>query len=445
MAFSGSSCGVGDRQLLHGRTDGGEPQLVGSRAVRREELVRRLQPLSTEGERLALLHDGDHRPRPVPAELVVDAADLVVVPPVVLLPLRPLGDGFGEAGEVTPGVVELGRRPVESPGHRLALDAERLVAHPVLAAQLPHPASTSELGLEAADAEAELPDGSFQPVDSIADAGGVAPQVPWSAGEGGFVLGLSARTVRYIHTIIGRALREAVDWERLIKNVAPKAGPPSASAAKSPEMKTWDAPTLARFLHEVREDRHQPTWLFLATTGCRRGESLGIRWADVDLDKCRVLLFQTISAINHEIVISPRTKSGKPRPIEIDAATVASLRAVRKRQAQERLLLGPDYKDHDLVFARPDGTPQHPEHLSNAFDRRIARYKLPRIRLHDLRHTWATLALQAGVDVKIVSERLGHTSTKITWDIYQHVTPVMQSDAAETVARLIFGPPGQTG
>lgn len=257
--------------------------------------------------------------------------------------------------------------------------------------------------------------------------------------------GLSARTVRYIHTIVGRALREAVDWDKLVKNVAPKAGPPSASSAKSPEMKTWDAPTLARFLDELREDRHQPAWLFLATTGCRRGEALGIRWADVDLDKAHVLLFQTISAINHEIVIAPRTKSGKPRPIEIDAATVTALRAVRKRQAEERLLLGPAYKDHDLVFARADGSPQHPEHFSNAFERRVARYKFPRIRLHDLRHTWATLALQAGVDVKIVSERLGHTSTKITWDIYQHVTPVMQADAAETVARLIFGPPAETG
>lgn len=75
-----------------------------------------------------------------------------------------------------------------------------------------------------------------------------------------------------------------------------------------------------------------------------------------------------------------------------------------------------------------------------AFDRRVARYKLPRIRLHNLRHTWATLALAAGVDVKIVSERLGHTSAKITWDIYQHVTPTMQANAAETVAALIFGP-----
>src|SRR5205085_11168844 len=107
--------------------------------------------------------------------------------------------------------------------------------------------------------------------------------------------------------------------------------------------------------------------------------------------------------------------------------------------AQERLLLGPAFVE-DLVFAGPDGRPVHPELFSMAFGRRVARYKLPRIRLHDLRHTWATLALSAGVDVKIVSERLGHASAKITWDIYQHVTPTMQSNVAETVARLIFGP-----
>jgi integrase len=254
--------------------------------------------------------------------------------------------------------------------------------------------------------------------------------------------GLSARTVRYIHTIIGRALREAVAWDRIPRNVAQAAQPPGAAQAKSPEMRTWDAATLAQFLHLVRDDRHHPAWLFLATTGCRRGEALGLRWADVDLDAGRVLLYQTVSAINHKMRIAPRTKSGKPRPIQIDTTTVAALRAIRKRQAQERLLLGPTYEDHDLVFARADGSPQHPEHFSNAFERRVARHRLPKIRLHDLRHTWATLALAAGVDIKIVSERLGHASTKITWDIYQHVTPTMQADAAETVARVIFGDHG---
>ena len=252
--------------------------------------------------------------------------------------------------------------------------------------------------------------------------------------------GLSPRTVRYIHTIIGRALREAVAWDRLVRNVAQAAQPPVTAQSRPPEMRTWDGPTVARFLELVRDDRHYPTWLFLATTGCRRGEALGLRWGDADLDAAKIAIRQTVTSIGHELRVAPRTKTGKPRPVQLDAATVAALRSVRARQAQERLLLGPAYVDRDLVFARPDGQPQHPDHFSMAFDRRVARYKLPRIRLHDLRHTWATLALSAGVDVKIVSERLGHASAKITWDIYQHVTPTMQTDAAETVAQLIFGP-----
>ena len=251
--------------------------------------------------------------------------------------------------------------------------------------------------------------------------------------------GLSARTVRYIHAIVGRALREAMAWDRISRNAAQAAQPPAASQAQSREMCTWDGATVAKFLELARDDRHQPAWLFLATTGCRRGEALGLRWRDLELDSGKAVLRQTITVIGHQMRIALRTKSGKPRPIELDRSTVASLRAVRVRQARERLLLGSDYEDHDLVFARPDGRPQHPEHFSMAFDRRVTRYKLPRIRLHDLRHSWATLALAAGVDVKIVSERLGHASAKITWDIYQHVTPTMQANAAETVARLIFG------
>jgi integrase len=252
--------------------------------------------------------------------------------------------------------------------------------------------------------------------------------------------GLSPRTVRYVHTIIGRALREAVAWDRVPRNVAQAAQPPGGAQTAAPEMRTWDSATVAQFLTLVSGDRHQPAWLFLATTGCRRGEALGLRWRDVDLDASKCVVRQTVTVIDHRLVVAPRTKSGKPRPIELDAPTVTALRAVRARQAQERLLLGPAYEDNDLVFARADGRPQHPEHFSMAFDRRVARYRLPRIRLHDLRHTWATLALTARVDVKIVSERLGHASAKITWDIYQHVTPTMQSNAAETVARLIFGP-----
>jgi integrase len=93
-----------------------------------------------------------------------------------------------------------------------------------------------------------------------------------------------------------------------------------------------------------------------------------------------------------------------------------------------------------LAFCHPDARPYNPDRFSQEFDRALGRHdKLPRIRLHDLRHTWATLALAAGVPVKIVSERLGHATTSVTSDIYSHVTPTMGADAAEKVAGLIFG------
>jgi integrase len=246
--------------------------------------------------------------------------------------------------------------------------------------------------------------------------------------------------VRYLHTILHRAFRDAVRWRRLPFNPADAADPPSASAAKAPEMKVWTKDELRRFLELMEGDRYQPAFLFLATTGCRRGEAVGLRWSDVNLDAGLVSIRQTLtdSGFKH------RTKTGKARVIELDARTVAALRSWKAAQAQERLLLGAGYQDHNLVFCLADGRPYVPKHFAREFLRRLGRKpfrdELPRIRMHDLRHTWATLALIAGIDVKIVSERLGHSSPMVTWSIYQHVVQGMQTDAAERVASLIFGP-----
>ena len=139
----------------------------------------------------------------------------------------------------------------------------------------------------------------------------------------------------------------------------------------------------------------------------------------------------------------PGTKGGEARVVELDQRTVTMLRTWRKAQAKARLALGVDYEDHGLVFPRPDGLPFHPEAFSKTFDRRVRQAEfadLPTIRLHDLRHTWATLALEAGVDVAVASKRLGHSSPVITWQTYQHVRKGMQTDAAERVAEAIFGP-----
>lgn len=144
--------------------------------------------------------------------------------------------------------------------------------------------------------------------------------------------------------------------------------------------------------------------------------------------------------VDHKIVIANRTKTGKGRAVDLDATTIAELRAHCARQAQELLVLGIRADGETLVFCHPDARPYNPDRFSREFDRALERHsELQRIRLHDLRHTWATLALAAGVPVKIVSERLGHATTAITSDTYSHVTPTMGADAAERVSALIFG------
>ena len=251
--------------------------------------------------------------------------------------------------------------------------------------------------------------------------------------------GLSPRTVRYIHTILHRAFRDAVRWGRLARNPADAADPPRASASARPAMTTWTAGELRAFLGHVEGHRLYAAFVLLATTGMRRGECLGLRWPDVDLVAARLSIVQTVIAVHHEIRIgSPKTAKGR-RTVALDPGTVAAVRAHRKHQLAERLLMGAGFDDHDLVFCRPDGGPLHPERFSRTFDREIAKTDLPRIRLHDLRHSWATLALTAGVHPKVVQERLGHAAIGITLDTYSHVTEGLHGDAALLVAGIIAG------
>jgi integrase len=171
----------------------------------------------------------------------------------------------------------------------------------------------------------------------------------------------------------------------------------------------------------------------------RRSELLGLYWRDVELRSGRLSIRQTVVSVNYGLHFStPKTKRSQ-RSIALDPRTSAIMRDHRARQNQKRLLVGPLWTDHDLVFCRDDGKPIHPDHLSKTFERLVARSGLPRIRLHDLRHTWATLAPGSGVHPKVVSERLGHATISITLDIYSHVIPALQKETAEVVAGLVFG------
>jgi integrase len=253
--------------------------------------------------------------------------------------------------------------------------------------------------------------------------------------------GLSSRSVRYVHTIVHRAFRDAVRWGRIARNPADAADPPRAAATARPTMTTWTADQLRAFLEHIAEHRLHAAFVVLATTGMRRGECLGLRWSDLDLPAGRLSIVQTVIAVNHEVRIgSPKTARGR-RTVALDQGTVAVLRRHRQQQLAERLIMGAGCTDHGLVFCRPDGEPLHPERFSRTFMIEAARAGLPRIRCHDLRHTWATLALSAGEHPKVVQERLGHANVSITLDVYSHVTEGLHGDAAARVAVIIFGAP----
>lgn len=220
----------------------------------------------------------------------------------------------------------------------------------------------------------------------------------------------------------------------------------SSSATQAKRTSTWTGPQVRQFFEFVAGSRYLPAWLFLATSGCRRGEALGLRWSDVDLEAQTAIIGHQVVTLDHEVVFKDLPKTKRAHVVRLDPGTVSMLQSWKASQNAERLLGGSGYAGHGLVFAMADGSPFHPERFSREFQRKQEQFNratpdspLPRLVLHGLRHTWATLALQEGIDIKIVSDRLNHSSTHITREIYTHVTPPMQSDAADRVASQIFG------
>ena len=165
----------------------------------------------------------------------------------------------------------------------------------------------------------------------------------------------------------------------------------------------------------------------------RRGEVLGIRWNDVDLDARRLSVRRSVTCTGYQVHINPTKTRTSRRTVDLDPRTVnvlAEWRAAQDRELGERDPIG-------TVFTRPTGQPPHPHVLSQTFNRLQRTAGVPRIRLHDLRHTHATLLLKAGVPLKVVSERLGHSTPAFTMAVYQHVLPGMQRDAADLFAQMI--------
>ena len=236
---------------------------------------------------------------------------------------------------------------------------------------------------------------------------------------------LSPATVLKHHHVIHRSLRQAVRWQLLARNPAEAVEPPKAVRK---EMLALDSGQTAALLAAADGDRLYVPILLATSTGVRRGEMLGLRWADADLDAGTITVRQTIEETATGIAFkAPKTAKGR-RTLPIGDCLVAALK--RHRDQQERFSAGAGYQNNDLVFALPDGSPWSPAAFSLAFMRLVRSTNLPRVRFHDLRHTHATILLREGVHPKIVSERLGHANIGITLDTYSHVLPGMQEEAA---------------
>ena len=256
-------------------------------------------------------------------------------------------------------------------------------------------------------------------------------------GGGGF----STRTVLHIHRVLKQALEQAVQWEMIIRNPCKGVKPPKVQPKS---MQTYDIAQTAELIEAMRAARLFVPVILAVLCGLRRGEIAALRWQCVDLAAGQIAIMQSAEQTKSGVRYK-EPKSGRARTVALSTTVVEELRAYRIRQAQELLRLGMRPTDATFVCAREDGLPLRPHTLTQDWDRKIANTTLPRLRFHDLRHAHATHMLSSGVHPKIASERLGHSKIGITLDLYSHVLPNMQADAAAAVDVALRAALNKTG
>jgi integrase len=254
-------------------------------------------------------------------------------------------------------------------------------------------------------------------------------------GTGG---GLAPKTVPIMHGIIRKALPDAPRKGTVTRNVADLADPPKVRAGGSREMTIWSADELRQFLAGIEDSEWYVPIYLAANTGMRRGEVLGLPWRNVDLEAARLVVDQRILSVEYGTHVADVKTTNSRRTIDLDPRTFAVLRTWRRQQLEQQMSSG-RREDDGLVFTRPDGNPIHSDFFSHAWALLVRDSGLRRIRLHDLRHTHASILLKAGVPVKVVIERLGHISPAFKMTVYQHVLPGMQAGAAAAFGEAVFG------
>lgn len=263
---------------------------------------------------------------------------------------------------------------------------------------------------------------------------------------------LSATSVRYQYNILRAALTQAMKWQMLTTNPCAAIDPPRKEKYKAAVYKPDELQTL--LTAAAGTNIHLPVVLAVSC-GLRRGEVCGLRWRDIDLSKGLLFVRNSLDWEQSKLTLRPVKTSTSERSVKLPLMASEALAKEKRHQAADKIRAGGLYVDQDFVWAWDDGRPHDPDYLYKTFQKLIKRYneqidkdedltkdqklekKLPIIRFHDLRHSHATALLLEGVSVKVISERLGHSSTKITQDIYSHVLPQMQEHAADVMDKLL--------
>jgi len=246
--------------------------------------------------------------------------------------------------------------------------------------------------------------------------------------------GLSPHTVRHHHRLIHVALESAVKWQLVHRNVADSVDAPKY---RQKEMNTFDEEGMLAFLESVIATEYYSVFYTALFTGMRRSELLALRWSDLDLDLGYISINRSLHHLaDKSFVFQPPKTTKSRRQVPLSPSTSIMLRQHRDRQRAARLLMDHPVTDNDLVFCKVDGSPLLPHFLSQAWRRLARQAGFHGIRLHDARHTHATLMLEQGVNWKIISERLGHGSVAMTLDLYAHASPGLQQAAAQGFDRV---------
>lgn len=241
--------------------------------------------------------------------------------------------------------------------------------------------------------------------------------------------GAAPQTVRNVHAVLRRALGQGVRWGMVGRNVATLVEVPQSRAYDVRALTVEDARAV---LDAVRGDRLEPLVTVALATGVRQGEALALRWQDVDLDAAQLTVRHTLHRSGGAVVLAePKTRRSR-RAVTLPAFAVTALRRQRDWfQSQDRLLAAEAWQDGGYVFTTRIGTPMHSGDVTRGLQRLLAAAELPRMRFHDLRHGAATLLLAQGVHPRVVMETLGHSTIAVTMNVYSHVVPALQRDAAD--------------